>query len=182
MTIVDQIFALFESRGDEAYFGEPVSQTEHALQAAWHAEREGAPDSLVVAAVLHDCGHLLHGLSEEIADRGVDGSHETVGEAWLTRHFGRNVTEPVRLHVAAKRYLCAVDPGYRQCLSPASIQSLELQGGPMTEEEVREFEQNPHGEDAIRLRRWDDMAKISGLAVPGLPHYRARLEAAVRGG
>lgn len=182
MTIVDQILTLFDSRGDEAYLGEPVSQTEHALQAAWHAEREGAPDRLVVAALLHDCGHLLHGLSEGIADEGLDGRHEAAGQAWLGRHFGPEVTEPVRLHVAAKRYLCAVEPEYGQRLSPASLRSLELQGGPMSEGEVRQFEQNPHCEGAVQLRRWDDLAKIPGLAVPGLEHYRTRLEAAVRSG
>lgn len=182
MTTVEQILTLFETRGDAAYFGEPVSQTEHALQAAWHAEREGAPDSLVVAALLHDCGHLLHGLSEGIADEGVDGRHETVGEAWLMRHFGAEITEPVRLHVAAKRYLSAVEPEYGQCLSPASIRSLELQGGPMTEAEVTEFEQHAHHEGAVRLRRWDDLAKIPNLPVPGLAHYRTRLQGALREG
>src|SRR5216684_1116208 len=85
MSTVDEIFTLFSRRGDEAYFGEPVSQTEHALQAAHEAEREGAPDLLVVAALLHDVGHLLHGRAENIADRGVDARHEKVGKAWLSR-------------------------------------------------------------------------------------------------
>ena len=182
MTIVDQILTLFDTHGDEAYFGEPVSQKEHALQAAWHAEREGASDALVIAALLHDCGHLLHGLSEGIADEGLDGRHETVGETWLTRYFGSEVTEPVRLHVAAKRYLCAVDSEYGRRLSPASLRSLQLQGGPMSEREVREFEQHTHHESAVRLRRWDDLSKIPDLPAPGLAHYRPRLEAAVRGG
>ncbi len=177
MTIVDQIFALFERNGSEAYFGEPVSQAEHALQTARQAEVEDAPDSLVVAALLHDVGHLLHGLGENVADRGVDGRHEAQGEAWLARHFGAAITEPVVLHVPAKRYLCAVDPAYGGQLSPASVQSLALQGGPMSGVEVRAFEQHPFYRDAVRLRRWDDMAKIPGLAVPDLSHYRARLEA-----
>jgi phosphonate degradation associated HDIG domain protein len=180
MSVVDRIFVLFAQRGEEAYFGEPVSQKEHALQAAYQAEQEGAPDSLVVAALLHDSGHLLHGLSEAIADQGVDGRHEAVGEAWLARHFSAEITEPVRLHVAAKRYLCAVDPTYREQLSPASIRSLALQGGPMSEAEVKAFDRNPHGQAALRLRRWDDLAKVPDLAVPGLEHYRARLQAAVR--
>jgi phosphonate degradation associated HDIG domain protein len=179
MDVVAQIIELFESRGDEAYFGEPVSQKEHALQAAFHAEQDGAPDLLVVAALLHDSGHLLHGLSEEIADRGLDGRHESIGEAWLARHFGPGITEPVRLHVAAKRYLCAVQPTYHDQLSPASIQSMALQGGPMSAAEVVAFERNPHVHAAVRLRRWDDLAKIPSLPVPGLEHYRARLEAAV---
>jgi phosphonate degradation associated HDIG domain protein len=180
MSVVDQIFTLFAQRGEEAYFGEPVSQKEHALQAAYQAEQEDAPDTLVVAALVHDAGHLLHGLSEGIADQGVDGRHEAVGEAWLARHFGPEITEPVRLHVAAKRYLCAVDPAYREQLSPASIRSLALQGGPMGDEEVEAFDRNPHAQAAVRLRRWDDRAKVPGLPVPDLGHYRARLEAAAR--
>jgi phosphonate degradation associated HDIG domain protein len=180
MGIIDEIFSLFENRGDEAYFGEPVSQTEHALQAAYQAESERAPDTLVVAALLHDIGHLVHGLSEDVADSGVDGRHEAVGEAWLSRHFGPEVAEPVRLHVAAKRYLCAMDAAYGEQLSPASVQSLALQGGPFSPAEVKAFEQNPLFREAVRLRRWDDAAKIPGLKVPGLEHYRARLEAARR--
>ncbi len=180
MSAIDEIFTLFARQGDEAYFGEPVSQTEHALQAAYEAEQEGAPDLLVVAALLHDVGHLLHGEAENIADRGVDARHEEVGEAWLSRSFGPEVAEPVGLHVPAKRYLCAVDPAYAEQLSPASVQSLALQGGPMSEEEVRAFEQHPCSRAAVRLRRWDDMAKVPGLEVPGLAHYRARLETAVK--
>jgi predicted HD phosphohydrolase len=110
----------------------------------------------------------------------VDARHEKVGKAWLSRSFGPEVAEPVGLHVPAKRYLCAVDPAYPEQLSPASVQSLALQGGPMSEEEVLEFEQHPYYREAVRLRRWDDMAKIPGLEVPGLDHYRARLEAAIK--
>jgi gamma-butyrobetaine dioxygenase len=98
----------------------------------------------------------------------------------LARWFGPEVTEPVRLHVAAKRYLCAVEPGYLAALSPASVHSLGLQGGPMTDAEARAFESNPYYRDAVRLRRWDDEAKVVGLAVPGIEHYRDRLEAAAR--
>jgi phosphonate degradation associated HDIG domain protein len=177
--MVDEICALFEKRGEEAYFGEPVSQTEHALQAAYQAENEGAPPALVVAALLHDIGHLVHGLSEDVADRGVDARHEAVGEAWLSRHFGPEVAEPVRLHVAAKRYLCAVDAAYGAQLSPASVRSLDLQGGPFSPAEIQAFEQHRYFREAVRLRRWDDAAKIPRLEVPGLEHYRSRLEAAI---
>ena len=120
-----------------------MSQAEHALQAAELAEREGAPDALVVAALLHDVGHLLDGQDEDLADRGVDGRHEEAGCAWLAAHFGPEVIEPIRLHVAAKRYLCAVDPAYLDGLSPASRLSLSLQGGPMDAEERARFESNP---------------------------------------
>jgi [1-hydroxy-2-(trimethylamino)ethyl]phosphonate dioxygenase len=177
MNVVDEIFQIFENRGDEAYFGEPVSQKEHALQSAQQAEEEGATQSLIVAALLHDIGHLLHGEGEDIADRGVDARHEDAGEAWLARHFPAEVTEPVKLHVAAKRYLCRIDRAYLDQLSPASLQSLALQGGPFTEEEAREFERHRYHGEAVRLRRWDDRAKIPGLAVPDLEHYRPALEA-----
>jgi [1-hydroxy-2-(trimethylamino)ethyl]phosphonate dioxygenase len=176
MSVVDEIETLFETQGNAAYFGEAVSQTEHALQAAYQAEQEGASDALVVAALLHDIGHLLHHLPENIAEEGVDGYHENVGDVWLTRHFGPEVTEPARLHVAAKRYLCATEPGYLALLSPASLQSLALQGGPLTPEEVADFERNPYYRAAARLRHWDDAAKVPGLEVPGLTHYRARIE------
>jgi phosphonate degradation associated HDIG domain protein len=180
MKIVDDIMHLFEHHGTAAYHGEAVSQTEHALQAAELAEREGAPDHLVVAALLHDVGHLLDGQDEDLANRRLDGRHEEAGCAWLAKHFGARVTEPIRLHVAAKRYLCAVDPTYLADLSPASRMSLTLQGGPMDVSERVEFESNPLLKDAIRLRHWDDMAKIPGLKVPGLDHYRLRLEAAAK--
>jgi phosphonate degradation associated HDIG domain protein len=181
MSTVDEIVTLFETRGDAAYLGEPVSQREHALQAAYLAEQEGAPEHLIVAALLHDIGHLLHDLPENIADEGVDTCHEDLGHAWLSRYFPAEVTEPVRLHVAAKRYLCAVEPEYLRQLSPASVQSLALQGGPFSSEEARAFEQNHHGRAAVRLRRWDDGAKVVAWAVPGVAHYRTRLENALKG-
>lgn len=171
----EEIAELFRTRGDAAYHGEAVSQTEHALQSAALAEGEGASDALVVAALLHDIGHLIDDPSEELAGQGIDGRHEAVGGAWLASRFGPEVTDPVRDHVDAKRYLCAVDPSYRGGLSSASILSLNLQGGPMNDEEIARFEAFPHFHDAIRLRKWDDTAKIPGLAVPAIDHYRARL-------
>ncbi len=178
--MIDRIFQLFATRGSEAYFGEAVSQEEHALQTAFLAEQGGAEDSLIVAALLHDVGHLLHGLPENIAAQGIDSRHEEAGEAWLTQYFGPEVTEPVRLHVTAKRYLCAVEPEYLATLSPASLESLYLQGGPMSPEEVATFESNRLFREAVALRRWDDAAKEVGLEVPGLEHYRTRLEGALR--
>jgi gamma-butyrobetaine dioxygenase len=172
---VDEIIDLFARRGQAEYFGEPVSQAEHALQAARLAVEAGAEEPLIAAALLHDLGHLLHGLDEDIADEGLDARHEEAGEAWLASHFGPEVTEPIRLHVAAKRYLCAVEPGYRESLSPASQQSLALQGGPFTGAEVAAFERNPHHAAAVRLRLWDDLAKVPGLAVPGVEQYRELL-------
>src|SRR6516225_6317978 len=116
--------------------GEPVSQTEHALQTAWAAEQAGAASALIAAALLHDIGHLLHDLPEDCAHHGIDDAHEVRGARWLVQHFGPDVTEPVRLHVPAKRYLCSTDPAYRSQLSEASELSLKLQGGPFTPAEV----------------------------------------------
>lgn len=177
MSIIDEIFRLFAVAGQGAYFGEAVTETEHALQAAHLAASAGAGDALVCAALLHDVGHLLHGLGEDVAARGIDARHEDGGADWLALHFGPDVTEPVRLHVAAKRYLCAADPSYHAGLSPASRQSLRLQGGPMTAEEARAFEAGRYAREAAALRRWDDGAKVPGLEVPGLEAYRGRLEA-----
>jgi phosphonate degradation associated HDIG domain protein len=174
--IVDEIIELFARRGGDVYFGESVSQLEHALQTAVQAEREGASDTLIGAALLHDIGHLLHKLSEDVADYGIDGWHEQVGAMWLARYFPTAVTEPIRLHVAAKRYLCAVDGEYRLGLSAASTQSLALQGGTMSREEIREFEASLYAGEAVRLRRWDDQAKVIGRNTPDLPQYQFLLE------
>lgn len=182
MNIIDELFRLFAAKGNGAYFGEDVTETEHALQCAHLAERAGAPGEVIAASLLHDVGHLLHGLGEDIAERGIDSRHEEAGAAWLANHFVPAVSEPVRLHVAAKRYLCAIDPAYHAGLSPASRRSLDLQGGPMSPEEARRFEGLPHFTAAVALRRWDDAAKVPGLSVPGLEHYRRHLEAALPSG
>jgi phosphonate degradation associated HDIG domain protein len=178
MQISDQVIEIFASKGGAAYFGEPVSQLEHALQAADHAVRDGAADWLVVAALLHDIGHLLHDLPEHVADLGVDARHEDIGHAWLGQYFGPEVTAPVRMHVDAKRYLCATDVEYLALLSSASVQSLQLQGGAFSEAEARAFEQRPFAREAVRLRRWDDLAKVPGLRVPELEHYRPMIDRA----
>lgn len=178
MQVSDRIIDIFEAKGAAAYFGEPVSQLEHALQAAYHAARDDAPDWLVAAALLHDIGHLLHDMPEHVADLGIDARHEDVGHAWLAQYFGPEVTAPVRMHVDAKRYLCATDPEYLSLLSPASVESLHLQGGPFTEAEARAFEQTPFAREALRLRRWDDLAKVPGMRVPGLESYLATIAAA----
>lgn len=179
MDVIAEIIRLFRERGDTAYFGEQVSQREHALQAAALAEAEGAANTLIVAALLHDIGHLLHSLPENSADQGIDTGHEQIGDRWLRRHFGPAVTEPTRLHVAAKRYLCAVDAAYAAHLSAASRQSLALQGGPYDPAECTTFEQNPFFRDAVRLRRWDDEAKRENWPTPSVEHYRPHLAAAL---
>lgn len=176
--VIDHLLKLFRERGDAAYHGEPVSQTEHALQAAWAAEQAGADSWLLAAALLHDVGHLLHNLGEECAAEGLDDRHEELGARWLARYFPPEMVEPLRLHVAAKRYLCAVEPGYFAQLSEASLLSLKLQGGPFSSEEAERFRAGPHAATAVALRCWDEGAKVPGLATPGLDHFRPHLEAA----
>jgi gamma-butyrobetaine dioxygenase len=176
--VIDEILRTFRERGEGAYLGEPVSIAEHSLQAAHLAEGDDAHATLVAAALLHDYGHLIHDLPEDSALHDVDTAHEDVGHAFLARHFGPEVVEPIRLHVAAKRYLCAVDPSYVAELSSASLLSLELQGGPFSASEVTEFESSPHADEAVRLRRYDDAAKVAGASTPGLEHFRSALEAA----
>lgn len=172
---VDEIFQVMNKRGGEAYFGEPVSQLQHALQAACLASQARSAPSLIAAALLHDIGHMLHALPENIADKGIDTHHEEIGYRWLLGTFGPAVAEPVRAHVAAKRYLCRVDPEYYSGLSPASVKSLTLQGGPLSPDEVNEFETRPWYREAVQLRRWDDAAKCPDLVVPVLDTYRALL-------
>lgn len=165
-------------RGDQQYGMEAVSQLEHALQCAQLAMQANSSASLVAASLLHDVGHLLHDLGEDVAVRGIDDRHEYRANAALKPLFGPAVTEPVRLHVDAKRYLCAVDDTYWQGLSPASQRSLALQGGIFSAEEAERFIQQPHAKDAARLRRWDDLAKVADLPTPTLEDLRPLLETA----
>ena len=178
MDCIETILTLFEARGASEYLGEPVTQLEHALQTAHLAAQDSASVTLVVAALLHDIGHILTP-GDDPALRGIDGLHEERGYAWLARHFGAEVTEPVRLHVLAKRYLCSTDGAYFDTLSPASVRSLELQGGRLTTDEIARFEENPFSKDAVRLRRWDDAAKEPAKRVPGVERYVEALRSVV---
>jgi len=176
MSVVDELSALFDSHGAAAYFGEPVTMSEHALQAAYFAQREAAPPALVVAALLHDIGHLLAAVPDDFAEWNTDGRHEELGGRWLATRFFAEVSEPVRLHVPAKRYLCATDAQYFAKLSPASVHTLELQGGPMSPSEIAAFEKERYFRQAVRVRQWDDQGKIAGLTTPLLASYGALLE------
>lgn len=173
-SFVDSIFALFDRLGDHTY-GEAVTQLDHALQTAHHARSADEPAPLVAAALLHDIGHLLQKQGEDAADRGIDALHERIGAAWLAQGFGPQVTEPVRLHVEAKRYLATREPGYLEALSPASLQSLALQGGPMNEAEADAFETVASFDAAVKLRRYDEMGKVEGVKLPPLAAYRELL-------
>ena len=176
MTIIDEIFDLFETRGSKSYIGEPVTQSEHALQTAHIARESGASDAMIAAALLHDIGHLLHDEDENAADKGTDTKHEATGNEWLSKRFPPEVTEPVRLHVAAKRYLCTKFEERLLDLSPASQQSFALQGGAMSEAEMEAFEGEAFGDDAILLRAWDDVAKTPWIEVPEFETYRRVME------
>ncbi len=169
--IVEKIRKLFDTRGSSMYAGEPVTQTEHALQAAFAAEQTGESPELIAAALLHDIGHLLHQHDENCAEEGIDDLHESIGAQWLVQYFPVEVTEPIRLHVAAKRYRCAIDAEYHSQLSPASVLSLRLQGGPFVQQERTTFESNPWHGAALRLRSWDEAAKIPGFETPELNHF-----------
>jgi len=180
MNITDEILEVFAKRGAGAYFGEAVSMTEHALQAAYFARAAAAPQSLVVAALLHDVGHLVVDVPDDLADWTEDAHHEEIGSAWLARRFPPEVFEPVRLHVPAKRYLCATNSHYFSKLSPASVTTLKLQGGPMSAAEVARFETERFHKEAVEVRQWDDRGKVAGLVTPALEDYRALIEGMAR--
>ena len=179
--IVDEILTLYESRGGADYSWDRVSQTIHALQTAAQAAQAGVTDTLVVAALLHDVGHLLADADEGApAGQDLDDRHEARGAAFLGRHFRPEIARVVGLHVAAKRYLCAAEPGYVQRLSPDSVRSLALQGGPLAGDEMQAFERQAGFREAVMLRKWDEAAKIPGLPVPELACYRPLLERNLR--
>ena len=180
MNIIDTIFDAFHRNGDALYDGgEAVTQSQHALQAAHLTEQEGKPATLIAASLLHDYGHVSDE-SEDSGDREADGRHELVGSRILEEHFIPAVTEPGKLHVAAKRYLCATESDYFATLSPVSVRSLELQGGPFTDVQARAFEENPHYADAVQLRRYDERAKDPEMVTPDFEHFRPHLEAGLK--
>ncbi len=170
-SVLDEIAVLFAVHGGETY-GEGVTIAEHSLQTAALARAEVADETLCLAALLHDVGHFL----EERDDRFGYHKHDRSGGDWLAERFPEAISEPVRLHVAAKRYLCAIEPAYFAILSAASRHSLERQGGAMSTDEAAAFGTHPFAADAVRLRRWDDRGKVTGLEVPRFESYRATIE------
>jgi phosphonate degradation associated HDIG domain protein len=169
---IEAIFDLYERNG-ERHYGEGVSQLEHALQCAHLAAEDGAGDGLIAAALLHDLGHLLE--AEETPDPQTDARHEVRGAAALRPLFGPEVTQPIALHVAAKRYLCAAEAGYEPNLSEASRHSLRLQGGPLTARQAKRFEAVAQFAEAVRLRRYDEGGKLDGAACRPLRDYAGLL-------
>lgn len=170
---IDLLFDRLGSRGLGAYGLANVSQLDHALQSAALAGEQGLGDQMVIAALFHDVGHLVFDDDTDLAAQGIDDRHEEASADVLAGLFGEAVSEPVRLHVAAKRYLCGAQADYYDKLSLDSRRSLALQGGPMSEAELAQFMAQPYAEAAVALRLIDDCAKVSGLAVPGLDHYRS---------
>lgn len=170
---IEEINRLLKVRGQQQYGREAVSQTEHALQCAMLAEQAGETSNTVVAALLHDLGHLLAAERDHRSDDAQDRDdlHQYVAIPFLRGLLPDAVLEPIRMHVDAKRCLCTIDAGYWDTLSPASKRSLELQGGAMTFSQSLSFMSLPFAEEAIRLRRYDDLAKVAGLETPTLDHF-----------
>ena len=178
--IVDYIADVFERRGAEAYLGEEVSMAQHMLQAAQEAEISHADPDLIVAALLHDIGHFSNEIPDTVLMKGTNNYHEEVGANFLADYFPPSVTEPIRQHVGAKRYLCATDPQYLSRLSEASVYTLKVQGGPMSPDEVAEFEKFPYLDNCIKLRIWDDAGKDPDKSHPDFSHYRELVQSLVQ--
>ncbi len=177
--IVAFIGDIFKRRGAESYLGEAVTMSEHMLQGAQQAEDAQAGDALIAAALLHDIGHFTNEFPEDALEKNLDNRHQEAGAAVLAPFFPVLVTDCVRHHVAAKRYLCATDSDYFGQLSPASVHSLKLQGGPMTAAEAGAFEAEPHLEDILQVRRWDDAGKVAGRRTASFDHYAPLLQRVV---
>jgi phosphonate degradation associated HDIG domain protein len=171
-----ELLDIFVGRATRRYGLSGVNQLQHALQAAALAETDDAPPATVLACLLHDVGHMIHRLGDNPAGRGVDDVHEQLGADWLAERFSREVSEPVRLHVAAKRYLCTMEPDYFGKLAPDSVRSLELQGGLMSAQEAEAFRAQPLHAEAVRLRRFDEAAKDPGATTPDFDHYLRHVE------
>ncbi|MBL8675094.1 MAG: phosphohydrolase [Rhodospirillales bacterium] len=173
MTTVDELFTILERAGSRRYGGESVNQLAHALQAGALAIEAGEPASMVVASLMHDIGHLVGDGDEGLAARGVDARHEDVGADVLEAVFGAAVAEPVRLHVPAKRWLCHAEAGYWDSLTKGSKVSMEVQGGRFSPSAADDFIARPYAAEAVRLRRYDDLAKVQGRSTPRLGEFRA---------
>jgi len=178
--IIADILNLFNDKGHSEYGGEAVTQLEHALQTATLARENNASDQLITAALLHDIGHLLHELPNDAPLKGIDDVHENKAAIFLRKYFPEAVTEPVRLHVMAKRYLSSTEETYYSLLSEPSKQSLVLQGGLMSSTEVSSFEQNPFFSDAVKLRKWDDQAKVQELTTAPVEDFKKNIAASLR--
>jgi phosphonate degradation associated HDIG domain protein len=177
--IVEFLGDIFARRGADSYLGEDVTMSEHMLQGALLAEEAGGSDALIAAALLHDIGHYTNEFPDDALAKGIDNHHDVAGAAVMAPFFPTMVTDCVKYHVAAKRYLCATDDGYFGKLSPASVHTLNLQGGPMASAEVADFAKNPNLDAIVQVRIWDDEAKAAGKLTPGFDHYAPMLQRVV---
>ena len=169
---IETIVRIFNDRGNDRYGVECVSQREHAIQAALLAESAGLDQTQIVAALLHDIGHILYDSDlPKSSDQDLNDFHEAKAYEWLLHHFGKRVADPVRLHVAAKRYLCTRESDYVKVLSPTSLKSFYDQGGLMSSDELCQFENEPFYREAQMLRRWDDLAKEESKKIPSIENF-----------
>jgi phosphonate degradation associated HDIG domain protein len=177
-----EVLALLQRRGQNQYGMEAISQLEHALQCADLAVQAGETPETVVASLLHDLGHLLAAEREGQQEHSTqqDDLHQYIALPFIRSLFPDAVLEPIRLHVDAKRYLCLIDPGYWADLSPASQRSLEQQGGVFCKAEAEAFMAQPFAAEAVRLRRYDDLAKVPAKVVPDLAYYNTHLQQVAR--
>ncbi len=180
-TIVPFLGDIFERRGGEEYLGEPVSMAEHMLQGAALAEEGGREEAVIAATLLHDIGHFVGEWGTFSMDDEEDRFHEISGAQLLQPFFPPLVTDCVRHHVAAKRYLCATKPEYFKRLSPASVHSLNLQGGPMSAAEAAAFENNPHLKQILQVRYLDEAGKRADTPTPPFSHFEPLLQRLVDG-
>jgi [1-hydroxy-2-(trimethylamino)ethyl]phosphonate dioxygenase len=177
--IVSFIEDIFLRRGADSYLGEDVTMSEHMLQSAQLAEQSGASEELIAAALLHDIGHYTGEFPEDALEKGINNYHDVAGATVLSGLFPALVIDCIRYHVAAKRYLCATDDSYFSCLSDASVHTLNLQGGPMSDQEVQDFEKNPYLDDITDVRRWDDQGKDASVKTPAFSYYAPLLQRVV---
>ena len=176
-TTADHVLDLLSSAGQAEYHGEQVSQLEHALQAAHLAAEDDGDEQEIIAALLHDIGHIWPVEGRQVTSVGVVEHDEVGADALRDLGFSDDVADIVSGHVAAKRYLVATDEDYAAKLSDVSVESLRLQGGPMSAEEIQDFTRSPNWRSMVRVRTWDDRAKTPGAEVPDLESYRAMITA-----
>jgi phosphonate degradation associated HDIG domain protein len=174
--IVEFLLDIFERRGADSYLGEDVTMSEHMLQCAECAAADGADPELIAAALIHDIGHYTNEFPDDAREQGIDNHHDSAGGGILAGFFSERISECVRLHVLAKRYLCAVEADYFSKLSPASVHTLYLQGGSMSKVEIDEFTANPYHQDAVRVRRWDEAGKVKGVETRSIQDFAPLLK------